>query len=571
MAGFMAGFGTAFANSFNQASAERARREDDLVRMKFEDMQATKKERQKLKAEDLKNVRLAKSLTEGVNPAAWPKVHEWLASGMSESQVIKNLQEGEFIIKPKTGENAAEAAQTQDDGSGSVDLSKTAEGAVDSQMAASGLGSKPGQGIFGKTPAPGLNGEAPATPDESRANRRVDEATGGEYSAPQDESVSVAEDLPGSDASIEYRPKKPAADISKIDSPEGAMAAATQAQQEGKPELAKEYLLHYERQMMVASARAHLKAIENGTAVDPMTATQRETGTIVQKSADGTWVTPDGKVLGEADVVPHDKRIMDGVTKVVEQLDKPVQEYTVRVEKFAGAVRTANEMVEIVDADPRVLSLKGDIAKTVSTWRDNIFGAGELFHDTVPVTQSTLDRLEETEASIEAELANPMKNFDDTTIRRNLLEAKAARMAYAMAAFDPVNQTGKAVSAGEFESALRNLLPTNATAFKRNLSDAIGAEEAALREQETNISKNSLWARDFEKRFGIPFPYPLATPVDDLVDLDQLGKFKKMNDIQTDAEPDTSIVGEDPNDPAPPGIDPEDWKYMDEGQKKLWR
>jgi hypothetical protein len=95
--GFMAGFGPAFSEGLKKNQELREQRKDDTFKMVFADYEKNADARREEKKKDAQNVRKAKSLSESNNPAAWPKVYQWVSDGLSDEEIEKRLQ-GTFNV-----------------------------------------------------------------------------------------------------------------------------------------------------------------------------------------------------------------------------------------------------------------------------------------------------------------------------------------------------------------------------------------------------------------------------------------------------------------------------------------
>lgn len=173
--GFMSGFGSAFAKSFNQASADREQREQDMFRLQYADYISRRDIQEKQKLADAKLVKQAKMLAEDAGtPEAWTDIHNRLQSGWEIKDVQDYLEEWEPEIT-----SISEQATTVDRGEAEPDaaLSSKAETSVSAQMTESGMPVPEGGGIFGDLKKM-FDPMARAERDQSRTIGRVAQASG---------------------------------------------------------------------------------------------------------------------------------------------------------------------------------------------------------------------------------------------------------------------------------------------------------------------------------------------------------------------------------------------------------
>lgn len=136
--GFMAGFGDAFSKGLERNQLLREKRKDDVFRMTFNEYSKRDEEyREKVKADE-KDARKAKTFAEMKDPALMPKVLEWVKGGMSDDQIMENLQTGTFetgagktgkVAAPDTASAvAAVSAPAPTEGAGTTPVAKNTSG-----------------------------------------------------------------------------------------------------------------------------------------------------------------------------------------------------------------------------------------------------------------------------------------------------------------------------------------------------------------------------------------------------------------------------------------------------------
>lgn len=145
--GFMAGFGSAFSRSFNQASAERAQQEQDMFRLQYADYISKRDNDLELEREDAKVVKAAEILANDYGqPELWGDFYQRLKTGFSEKDIRDHMEEWTPEVTPVT-EEALSSDNTPADPRAA--LSSQAEGSVSAQMAESGTPPPENGGIFG--------------------------------------------------------------------------------------------------------------------------------------------------------------------------------------------------------------------------------------------------------------------------------------------------------------------------------------------------------------------------------------------------------------------------------------
>lgn len=150
MAGFMSGFGPAFANAFTQTRRDIEQREDDVFKLKYADFLRTKDERMKTKKEEQQALSQAQQLASDMkDPNAAPFIYKQIVD-FGVDDVQKKLQDGRLTFD--------EGYKPQDVQATDVDTSVRKE--MDNML---------------KT-APGISGVG-----AKRIDSRLQEATDGQY------------------------------------------------------------------------------------------------------------------------------------------------------------------------------------------------------------------------------------------------------------------------------------------------------------------------------------------------------------------------------------------------------
>lgn len=96
---FMSGFGEGFSRTFNQTLAAKEQRKQDAFRIMYSDFLSRKKKKEDYERNDTQNIKLAKTLVEGVPglpEGAWLNAYQWLSGGLDQDTVVERLKSGQF-------------------------------------------------------------------------------------------------------------------------------------------------------------------------------------------------------------------------------------------------------------------------------------------------------------------------------------------------------------------------------------------------------------------------------------------------------------------------------------------
>lgn len=239
MAGFMSGFGPAFANSFSRAREASAQREQDMFKLKYADYISRRDQIESEKKQDAKDVEYAKSVAQQYgNPDAWGEIYKMKRSGVPDSQIFKRLDEYEPVISPmETSKGDTSGPADPRDG-----LTQGAQSSVDAQMSESGMQPPANGGIFGDLKG-GLGigsslGMKPRGSREERVTGRIAEASGttpdeiNKTLQPRDgEPMTAVPDL-----KVAWKPRTKPTDWYDVKTMNDAAVNLTKAERTGNPE-----------------------------------------------------------------------------------------------------------------------------------------------------------------------------------------------------------------------------------------------------------------------------------------------------------------------------------------------
>lgn len=544
MAGFMAGFGSAFSRSFESARERSAQKEDDLFKIKFKAAVDNKTKIDETKAADLKLTRQAKNMVEvyKVDPSLWPKVREQLASGMSESSVEKWLSENDFTVtnnepvdpSAPTGVPTANTDQN---------LPEMAGNSVNAQMTAAGMAKPDDGGIFKGNLGLGLREKT-----GTRVDNRIMEASGWTPEQLKEyESGVTTEEIPSTDnIQVSWRPK----DDPKFWEITGGAEASTKLQlaiDSDDPEKIAKARRIYDSQVTWIGIEANAKATaEKGGPWKPTTAAIRDengdyVGMAKRLVVDGEiqWIDPVSKErLDPNRVEVFNQDMMKELETIKIETAKESAAYTSRAENLGSVVLLTQEMETLLNENPGAAGWAGSFMGVIDSYARNTSQLLDAFanqanKNLVPMQDKTgnvvnaprytlegLKKISEQEAT----LANYIRSFtgdqnQKTALAAALLDAKATRMAYSIGV--AFGQEGRAVTQEEFKNFKNMALggPSgNPTAMKQGLADFVLGEYAALKIQESNLNENNGSVRFFEETHNMPSPYKPARDLDTLLE-----------------------------------------------------
>lgn len=550
--GFMAGFGSAFSKSYENAADNRAVKEEDTFKLMYSDYIQRRGDREKYNREQAKNVNAAKSYAEayGANSSAWPKIKEWIDAGMTDTQIAQNIQNGDFITGPTppasiAADNAPADASTSNQTKASglaPDTIAPVPGAEGASVTPAGAtppisgGSGDATVAGGDTPGFGWHKPDPAAKARSRIAQTagVDEAT---VTDTLNKDLTTPTQAGGN--TIQYRPKHNALkDITKLDSVEGVQAALDLATAQGNESDVQLYTDMLKGQQAVRSKKinddARARAEAEGTAYHPQQFTTWDDKGNFVKMVD---VTPDGQGgFQDADGNPIEqsttmhqvtKTEADDWDKVVKDSVQPVTDYQKKVSDFVTTAKLADEMKSLIDptkgGNPAVLSIAGDISQIGTNILADIKGVAGLSSDNGNlvldanndgfISGSEVDAINSIADKAQKVLSSgTVQNMNVMSVQRGLLEAKALKMAYLQAA--SFGQTGQGVSKVELQNIYQSILQENPTSFLANLDGNMMSQKSDLDTNYQMLTQNNLEIQNYEARWHYQ-PFPIARPVDE--------------------------------------------------------
>lgn len=478
--GFMAGFGSAFAQSFQQNEQNIAQHKEDAFRLQYQDYISQRDYRQKVDLENKKNLKMARSLvaSAGAPAEAVSYVYDQLSGGMSPEYMQKYLSENQAVVTPNTnttqpGEGAtasdAQPADPRDN------LTQNAAKSVDSQMQQSGMKAPQDGGIFGKV-REGLH--AAFGNSRSKDNsEEIAQLSGGTAEDVKNTLSGKGGVVPGQpvdgqpDVQIKWTPKGQTFEAlrDKANNLGDAQALAVWAENNGTPEQ-KQYandLLERYKQL-----KSH-EIAQNAYALDPSKAPQR--GMIRKKDGTGyedkfvtadystgdplnpIWRDENGKEVDPKTVAPVGQNQEKDIAAVADEQSEAMKPYEQAVTDQKNYIRTAADYIKLLKGpDGKYNGQTIDIAGNVQQFADRWRRAGINLADVV-MPKGNIDDAAGAMAELDSVEKNLRKQLDSGKIidrvqanamKASLIDIQGTKLAYMLAA--AANGSTKGISNADF-------------------------------------------------------------------------------------------------------------------------
>lgn len=513
----MAGFGSAFSQSFSQARSESAAKERDRLRMDYELVVRTADENVKKKQKDEADIRKAKEFAQmhspGV-PEAWRKYYGMIKGNMSD-EVIHNWGEKHTL---SVEDNDITARTTGAPVEGAGDITEAAKGAVGSQMEENGIKPPEDKGIFGDKWSAKRRAEE-KTEMQTRVakilGRPVEEITGEKTN----EEVVAGDE----DHKFTWKAKKEPFDIDKMYETGGNTSAE-----------AGNWVLKAKEYAERTGDTAPLKKAEemyNSVKMHEELAAGRKNEENFGKITSAAIFDPAGEFLGFSYEKKDGKWIYQGKEysgNVVAEVDgsaKKLMNEAVgatkgQVEKHNKLLGNADEAINLISEANDILTENPDAIRIGSEWASGLEKIKENYDSIVDIFLEDPAKIDEKSIAKSLELENKLKdqlgegrwtNIQRASLANKLMEAKLIRLSYMMAAAS--GQTGVAASTKDIE-AFRQISRAggNKAAWKQLMEDQLQTIERQIdiSAQQTNDGPEF---KLFKETHRYPIP---VKPADDM-------------------------------------------------------
>jgi hypothetical protein len=368
--GFMAGFGPAFAESFNSGMERRAKKKDDMFKLTYNEFLTRREKYEEQKSEDSKRIRAAKTYARDFagDEKLWPKMYEWLSSGLNGDDIQELIAGGEFEMASPSAElpSTPEPAQTED--------AQMMDAGLSSPSVTNSPSGDP-TSVAGATQATGPAPQAPINPLESQAGfmdkmlpgmaaKRDARRIGEVEQQVMDITKSSREDfdkIMRSDfnspvmqaAKIKYTKKK-TPEPDKFNTLEEALLEQMHAMDSGDPgriDIA-------DRRVKILKSAEAFKAqkkaeseglITRDAPVNVFGPNGYETTVRANQDDNGQWIDSITGQPVQGKVMPVSKEEYDAVQAVTKEVDKPFEEYRKSQNATISALDKAANMNELVE------------------------------------------------------------------------------------------------------------------------------------------------------------------------------------------------------------------------------
>ncbi len=590
--GFAAGFGTAFADSFNTAYENRKAQEHDTFQTYYKSYLDKQSKDEEWKREDKKYVDGAKALvaSSGAPLEAWGWVYQQMKAGVTGDKITDMLANGTFEVK--------KAAPSDGSGTASKDnnLTGQAQSSVDAQMTQSGMTPPAQGGIFGQ-----FN-----TGMQNKFNQKIAKQQGvdPDVIAKSMSTDSVqSEPIPGMDGStIKYIPG-PSVSLSKINSLAEAISYKRLMLEQGRTEDAAKA----DRLIQDFNAQDQIEKEGNVNFFQP-------TVGAIMGDKPGTWNGVADRVgdkwvnrkTGEevSNVRAYDKPVLDAFDTLADKTAEPREKLVAARQNIVSMTRTVSSMQQIAEKVPEALDMSGDIISTADKYVKgigNIYktvtGASKTFiNDDGTVNERTAKKSYDALSTVEERLQGEIDAMEKTgvmdrakyvAIAASMIQVKQQKLAYQYGM--AMGQEGRSLDQKEqkaFQDAAAGkgridvLVASASDYIKEAYDNTLAAGDAITREGELRMAPYG----------GLPMPTPLVENLDDYLksqDVDEktgkslyddVMKYRNYDPVAAldgveqeskDAEKvSTGIPKEYRKAAEKAGVDDATWDLLDEQSKK---
>lgn len=613
--GFMAGFGSAFSESYNAGVKADRQQKDDEFKLRFSDYVTRRDKLEEQNKVNEKNVKTARRIAQmtGQPADAWGTAYDMLSGGATFDDVYKLYQNNQATISRK--DQSATQGDTGQQAQPEGDLTANAANSVNAQMSASGMRTPPDGGVFkGAANAVGgiaqQEGQTPAIPTDNNPMHQgqrpspIDERISRVTGANQQEidkvmaanAATPPSPVPSDDNyEVKWSPKttglatKP--DWKAISGPGEAAYALNWARKYGsKDELALAESLYTDFTKLGAEQMKQ-KGIAEGTYREPTRGRMydgdgKANGEMVHRVPDRNggyvWKDASGRQVDEGSFLPFDKGMEEELADIAKNTGKQTQEYNDNIASFKDLARTGDDLVSLASAYPQAMGMSGDVLQRFDSVRRTVTNIASILSPEVDpktglinVDSGAFKKLGDAERQVMESMKGPLDQAEKLALAATLMDIKSTKLAYLMASQSGAG-TGRAISNVDFQNFKQAAIGGgNPEAVKLATADLIHQQYLKLKDQENAINSAGSAVGNFEGRYNTKSPDRPAMSVDDILANDP--KTRAMienfsgaakNNSLTQTKQSTKI---DPNDPPPEGITPEEWATATQEEKALWR
>ncbi len=559
--GFAAGFGTAFADSFNTAYENRKAQEHDTFQTYYKAYLDKQSKDEDWKRKQGEMVNAAKTLAAGSGAPAesWEWVYGQLQAGASPNKINDMLSSGTFEIKD-AGPSDTSGAATPDN-----DLTKNAQTTTDAQMVESGMTPPKAGGIFGQFNQ-GMQ-------DKFNAKIAKQQGVDPETIAKSMSTADIpSEPLAGaSGKSIKYIPG-PSIDLGKINSINEAIGLKQWAASKGnaKYEAYADQLIEKYRQ------QDELEKQNNVNFVNPTMGAiygdkPNTWNGIADKRGDKWFNRATGEEVSSDMVRGYGKQELEAFDKLADKTAEPREKFEASRGNLISMARTTGQLYDLAKEVPEGLDLSGDISMTVdrylkgaknvlsilsgSNTSDLIKSDGSVNTDLVNEGFKTLTSAEK---KLEAQFSSVTDRNERVALAATLMRIKQQKLAYQYGM--AMGQEGRSLDQREQERFMQS-------AAGNGRVDAILATAADYTREayENTVRMQKGISREGDLRMApmgnIPLPVPLAEDVDQYIQTNEPDLVERINQYKN-LDPVDFVKKSSPQKEEPVGI-PDGWEKID--------
>jgi hypothetical protein len=526
--GFMAGFGPAFAQSFNSSLERRAQRKDDMFKLTYKEYLDRRNQYEQKKSEDSAAIKKAKVLARDMagNEEAWPMIREWIGSGLTDGQIDELIKNGEFetkgIAKPASPD-MIDPVDTQmqsaglDQGAVTPSNLPTETGTQSAPAPQAPQMPGAGGGMMDKL-FPGMAAKKAAR-DENTNFNQIASVTGD--SPDQIKNVmsgragvtKVADMEPG----VIYKKKPGSFEPDKINAPDEVWIEHTQAKRayEENPTAVNEVRLQMAEDRMKA-----LQDLEAFKAEKAEQAKAEASGNFLNMSSyklydeSGKFVKPvmvrkdgeqllykDGNEWKEAPkemLMPWDEDEKKELARLASDTRKIASEHIAKARGVSDLIYSAKDMADIVSAsDGNVLAQRtAGLSKLAQDWAQELRTIQNLVSSdgSSPTLSEDLDKIDK---QIDAMIG---QGVSDLATQRALLDAKATVFAYKLGI--TMGQEGRALAEAE-RKVFQALADAGSSPqkFNQNLANLLKDQVRSLEGAERDITQHNNDVKAFQSTY----------------------------------------------------------------------